>query len=150
MLRASLLFLALAGAANAGPVYYRSDANRKADLPFSDAVRAGGLVYLNNQIAVTAGGTVLTPGGVPAELRDIMSKIDIVLAAAGLTRADLVSCLVGLKDMDDLHALNEEWPKYFAPDRRPARNVIGAKALPFGASVTVQCVAAARDKGMRR
>lgn len=122
--------------------YYRSETTTTANLPFSDAVRAGDLLYLNNQIGNRPGQGVLADGGFKGQFAQILENIDGVLAANGLTRADIVMCTVALTDMADWGELNQIWLTSFSANRLPARNAIGTTGLPLGAVVGVQCNAA--------
>lgn len=122
--------------------YYRSRTTKGAKLPFSDAVRAGNLLYLNNQIGNRPGEGVLVAGGFREQFAQIIQNIDGSLKANGLARADVVMCTVTLTDMTDWSELNHLWAENFADNRLPARNVIGTTGLPLGAVVGVQCIAA--------
>lgn len=129
-------------------LYYRSEITTALRLPFSDAVRVGNLVYINNQIGNRPGEGFLAQGGFTAQFAQIIRNMDSLLEAMGLSRADIVMCTVTLTDMADWAELNRLWYANFSESRLPARNVIGATALPLGAAVGVQCTAAySSDKG---
>jgi 2-iminobutanoate/2-iminopropanoate deaminase len=121
--------------------YYRSATSVAARLPFSDAVRVGDVLWLNNQIG-NVPGVAKVEGGLEAQLNQALHNIDAVLAAHGLTRRDLFHCTVTLADMNQWAALNQYWGGLFEPARLPARNVIGVSGLPLGALVGVECQAA--------
>ena len=122
--------------------YYRSETAKAAGLPFSDAVHVGDLLYLNNQIGNRPGEGFLVDGGFKAQFAQIMRNIDRVLEANDLSRADIVMCTVAVTDLAVWSELNRLWLTNFSDSRLPARNVIGVTALPLGASVGVQCIAA--------
>jgi reactive intermediate/imine deaminase len=136
-----------AGASVAAPedgqvAYHRSATSISAHLPFSDAVRVGRVLYLNNQIGNTPGTPRVVDGGLEAQTRQAMANIDAVLAANGLKRRDLFRCTVTLSDMGQWSELNRIWGGLFEPDRLPVRNVIGVTGLPLNALVGIECQAA--------
>lgn len=128
--------------ASSSELYYQSETTKTAGLPFSDAVHVGDLLYLNNQIGNRPGEGFLLDGGFKAQFSQIMSNIDGVLEANDLSRADIVMCTVTVTDLSVWNELNRLWLANFPDNRLPARNVIGVTALPLGATVGVQCVAA--------
>ncbi|HXC56269.1 MAG TPA: Rid family hydrolase [Rhizomicrobium sp.] len=79
--------------------FINSDAARAANLPFSLAVRAGGVLYLSGAIGNIAGKMELVPGGIEAESRQMMVNIAAVLQQAGSGFAHVVKCVVYLADM---------------------------------------------------
>ena len=123
-------------------LYYRSETTKAAGLPFSDAVHVGDLLYLNNQIGNRPGDGFLVDSGFKAQFAQIMRNIDGVLEANDLSRADIAMCTVTVTDLAVWSELNRLWIANFSDNRLPARNVIGVTALPLGAAVGGQCVAA--------
>ena len=116
-----------------------SRGNRDLGLPFSDAVRVGGMLVLSGQIGNLPGRFELAPGGVEGETRQMMDNIAHVLDAAGRSFDDIFKCLVMLADMDDWAAFNGVYVSYFRPDRLPARSAFAARALALGARVEMEC-----------
>ncbi len=104
--------------------------------PYSPAVWAGNTLYLSGQIGIDPATGQLAPGGFEAEARRALDNCRTVLAAAGLSLADVVQVQVFLADMADYAALNAVYAPYF-PSRPPARAAIGVAALPRGARVEV-------------
>ena len=115
-----------------------------ATLPFSEAVRVGGTLYLSGQIGVVPGTLDLVPGGIEEEARQTMENIRTSLQAHGYTMRDVVKCTVMLADMSEWAAFNEVYRTFFA-GRYPARSALGANGLALGARVEVECIAA-RDE----
>ncbi|MCM2268887.1 MAG: Rid family hydrolase [Thermoanaerobaculia bacterium] len=113
------------------------------DLPFSEAVRVGDVVFLSGQIGVVPGQRELVPGGLAAEAKQTMENIRATLAGIGLGMGDLVKCTVMLDDMAEWGAFNEVYRTFFT-GRFPARSAFGADGLALGARVEVECIAAAR------
>jgi reactive intermediate/imine deaminase len=110
-----------------------------ANLPFSPAVRAGGVLYLSGCIGNTAGKLELVSGGIEAESRQMMENLAAVLKAAGSGFDRIVKCTVYLADMAEWGVFNEVYTTYFKPGRFPARTAIGAHQLILGARVEMEC-----------
>ena len=109
--------------------------------PFSAAVRAGGFVFLSGQIALDPTSGKLIAGDVAAQTEQIFRNINAVLDAAGKSFADVVKTNVFLTNMKDFAAMNAVYERHFeAPF--PARTTIAAAALPLGAAVEIEVVAA--------
>jgi 2-iminobutanoate/2-iminopropanoate deaminase len=113
------------------------------NLPFSEAVRVDGTLYLSGQIGVIPGTMELVEGGMAAEARQTLDNIRITLQAHGHDMSDVVKCTVMLADMGEWGAFNEIYAEYFSPPY-PARSAFGANGLALGARLEVECIAAAR------
>lgn len=111
--------------------------------PYSPAIRAGNLVFLSGQVGLRPGTRELAAGGIVGETEQALENVRTVLAAAGLTPADIVKCTVFLADMRDYGAMNTVYSRFFdsAP---PARSAVGVNGLPLGARVEVECIARIR------
>ncbi|WP_234555318.1 RidA family protein [Thermus caliditerrae] len=111
----------------------------KAIGPYSQAVRAGGLVFVSGQISLRPDGT-LVEGDIRAQTEQVMENLKAVLEAAGSSLARVVQTACFLADMEDFPAFNEVYARYFqAP--YPARATVAVKALPKGVRVEVACIA---------
>ena len=110
-------------------------------LPFSEAVKVNGTVYLSGQLGNIPGSMKLAPGGIREEARQTMDNIKAVLGAHGYTMKNLVKCTVMLADMAEWPAFNEIYRTYFEPPY-PARSAFAANGLALGARVEVDCIAA--------
>ena len=122
--------------------YFRKPGSR---LPFSPAVRVGDVVYLSGQIGATADGKI--PEGIEAQARAAMDNLKESAALAGVTMDDVFKCLVMLDDMSQWTAFNRVYVTYFDPQRLPARSAFGADGLALGATLEVECMAVARQRG---
>lgn len=111
--------------------------------PYSQAVRVGDWVFLSGQIGLVAQTGELAPGGVAAEVEQVMRNLGAVLAAADLDFADVVRTTIYLVDMADFAAVNEIYGRFVAAPF-PARATVGVAALPRGARVEIEAVAVAR------
>lgn len=108
-------------------------------LPFSSAIRAGGMIYLSGQIG-NIPGTRELPDGAAAQTRQAMENIKAVLEAAGASLYDVVKCTVFLDNMADYGPMNEVYASYWK-DAPPARSAFGADGLALGALLEIECLA---------
>lgn len=115
------------------------------DLPFSEAVRVDGTLYLSGMVGVVPGTDTLVAGGIGPETRRTMRNIRAVLRAHGSSLSRVVKCTVFLDDIGEWEAFNEIYRGFFA-DPYPARSALGADGLALGARVEVECLAAAGDE----
>lgn len=141
--------LAAAGCASPAPSPARPAPDylpdtRGGNLPFSDSVRAGDLVFLSGEIGTAPGpgAPTLVPGGIGPETRRTMENVKAKLARRGLTMDDVVKCTAFLADMKDWPAFNEIYRTYFVK-HLPVRSALGASGLALGAKVEVECTAVA-------
>ena len=111
------------------------------NLPFSEAVRAGNILYLSGQIGIVPGTKKLVEGGIREEARQTMENIKTSLEANGYAMTDVVKCTVMLADISEWGSFNEVYKLFFA-GRYPARSALGANGLALGARVEVECIAA--------
>lgn len=108
--------------------------------PFSQAVRAGGFIFLSGQVAQAPTTGKLIAGDVTAQTEQIFKNLHAVLRAAGKSFADVVRVGVFLSDMKDFSQMNAVYERQFeAP--YPARTTIAISALPLGAAVEIELVA---------
>ena len=108
--------------------------------PYSQAVRAGGFLFLSGQVALDPATGQLVEGDVVAHTRQIMANLKGVLAAAGLSLADVVKTTIFLTDMGDFGAVNGVYGEYFSSDP-PARSCVQVAALPLGVPIEIEMIA---------
>ena len=111
----------------------------KAIGPYSQAIAAGGTVYLSGQIGLDPATTQLVQGGVEAEARRVFANLAAVAEAAGSSLAAAVRVTIYLKDFADFATVNTIMQEFFA-EPYPARVTIAAAALPRGAAIEVDCI----------
>jgi 2-iminobutanoate/2-iminopropanoate deaminase len=111
------------------------------NLPFSEAVRVGGTLYLSGQIGLVPGTMKLVEGGIKEEARQTMENIKMSLEANSYAMSDVVKCTVMLADISEWATFNGVYRTFF-PGRYPARSALGANGLAMGARVEVECIAA--------
>jgi 2-iminobutanoate/2-iminopropanoate deaminase len=109
--------------------------------PYSQGLISGGLLFCSGQIALDPGTGELIEGGVEAQTERVLENLVAVLAAAKMGLENVVKTTVYLADMDDFPAMNEVYARYLG-ERAPARTTIQAGALPKGARVEIDVVAA--------
>lgn len=114
------------------------------ELPFSEAVRVGDMLYLSGQVGNRPGELAVVPGGLAAEARQVMDNIRAVLERHGAGMEDIVKCTVMIDDIDQWGDFNEVYVTYF-PGPKPARSAFGADGLALGAALEVECWAHVGD-----
>ena len=127
------------------PQYHTLPERRALGLPYSDAVRAGDLLYLAGTVGADPATRKLVAGGVEAETRQALENIGANLRAHGSSMGRVVKCTVFLADIADFERMNGVYRKYF-PANKPARTTVGVAALPLGARVEIECIAAANAR----
>jgi 2-iminobutanoate/2-iminopropanoate deaminase len=112
----------------------------KAIGPYSQAVRAGQLLFASGQIPTDPATGALVEGDVAAQTRRVFDNLSAVLNAANLSFASVVRTTVFLADMNDFAAMNEVYGKYFS-EPYPARATVQVARLPKDARVEVDLIA---------
>ncbi len=120
-----------------------TDKAPKAIGPYSQAVKAGGLVFLSGQIPLDPESGEMVSGNIEAQTERVMDNIAAVLAAAGLGFGDVVKSTIYLADLADFAVVNTVYGRRF-PAEPPARSTVEVKGLPRGAGVEIEVVAVAR------
>lgn len=142
-----LLMAAAAALLGAGPAAAQADvdfypgAAEALDLPFSEAVRVGDLVFLAGQVGTSPDTGALVEGGIGPETRQMIENIGRILRANDLDFGDVVKCTVMLDDIGEWAAFNAVYREYFTRPY-PARSAFGADGLALGARVEMECIAA--------
>ena len=112
----------------------------KAIGPYSQAVRAGQLLFLSGQVALDPATGQMVEGGVTEQTRRVFENLGAVLTAAGRSFADVVRTTVFLADMNDFAAMNEVYGQYFK-EPYPARATVQVARLPRDARVEIDLIA---------
>ena len=108
--------------------------------PYSQAVRAGALLFVSGQIALDPETGAMVEGGVAAETHRVLRNLAAILDAAGSSLDRVVRTTVYLADMDEFPVMNEVYATYFAAPA-PARATIEAARLPRDARVEIDLIA---------
>lgn len=109
--------------------------------PYSQAIEVNGFVYASGQLPIDPATGAFPEGGVKEQTRQSILNVKAILEEAGLALSNVVKTTVYLADMGDFVAMNEVYSQFFAQPF-PARSAIAVKALPKGALVEVEVVAA--------
>ena len=112
----------------------------KAVGPYSQAIRAGGLLFVAGQIPLDAAGNMVE-GDVARQARQVLDNVGAILTTAGLTMTDVVRTTVFLADMNDLAAMNQVYGTYFA-EPYPARATVQVARLPRDVRIEIEVIAA--------
>lgn len=109
--------------------------------PYSQAIEVNGFVYASGQLPIDPATEAFPEGGVQEQTRQSLLNVKAILEEAGLTLANVVKTTVYLADMGDFAAMNEIYSQFFSQPF-PARSAVAVKALPKGALVEVEVIAA--------
>jgi 2-iminobutanoate/2-iminopropanoate deaminase len=107
--------------------------------PYSQAIGAGGMVFLSGQVGLDPETGQLVAGGFEAEARRVFANLAAVAEAAGSSLASAVRVTVYLTDFGQFAVANRVMQEYFR-EPYPARVTIGVASLPRGALIEVDCI----------
>jgi 2-iminobutanoate/2-iminopropanoate deaminase len=108
--------------------------------PYSQAVRAGSLLFVSGQIPIDPSTGTLVSGDIAAQTNRVLQNITEILKAAGASLEHVVRTTVYLADMNDFAAMNEVYAGYFSSPA-PARSTVQAARLPKDARVEIDVIA---------
>src|ERR1043166_2151352 len=112
--------------------------------PYSQALRSGGFLFCSGQIPLDPKSGQIISGDIAAQTRRVMDNIAGVLRAEGLTFDSVVKTTIFLSDIGDFQSVNETYGSYFKQNP-PARSTVQVSALPKGANVEIEVIAATGD-----
>jgi len=112
--------------------------------PYSQAVADGPYVFTSGQIGLDPLSGQLVGDDAAEQTRQVMANLAAVLAAAGLSFADVVKTTIFLIDMNDFAAVNQVYAESFEGAPPPARSTVAVAALPRGARVEIEAIALRR------
>ena len=141
---ATLLIFTGSIAAATPPEFFPAPALQGKPAPFSQAVRAGDILFLSGQIGVGPDGKL--PESFEGQAKQTMENIGGLLKSRGLGWGDVFKCTVFIADMKNWPAFNAVYVPYFAPGKLPARSAVGANGLALGAQLELECMAYAGKK----
>ena len=114
----------------------------KAIGPYSQAIRANGLVFTSGQVAIDPATQQVISGDVAAQTDRVMKNITGILEASGTSLDKVLRCTVFLKNMNDFAAMNEVYGRYFKQNP-PARSTVEVARLPKDVLVEIDTIALA-------
>lgn len=110
--------------------------------PYSQAIKAAGLVFVAGEKGIDPKTTEMVPGGIVAETRQTLENVRGILEAAGSSLDKAVATFVFMTDLTDFEKMNEVYAEYFPTDP-PGRTTVEVKALPADAHVEITVFAVA-------
>jgi 2-iminobutanoate/2-iminopropanoate deaminase len=108
--------------------------------PYSQAIKAGGFVFVSGQIPIDPVTGEFVAGGIAEQTERVLTNLSAVLEAAGCNLGQVVKTTVFLADMGEFAAMNEVYGRFFG-DLPPARATVAAAGLPRNARVEIEAVA---------
>jgi 2-iminobutanoate/2-iminopropanoate deaminase len=108
--------------------------------PYSQAIRAGNLLFCSGQIPIDPSTGEFVSGGVAEQTEQVMRNLSAVLSAGQSSLSQVVKTTVFLADMDDFTAMNEVYGRFFG-ENPPARATVQAARLPRDAKVEIEVIA---------
>jgi 2-iminobutanoate/2-iminopropanoate deaminase len=108
--------------------------------PYSQAIKANGLVFVSGQLSLRPGEKELAPGAIGEQTEQVFANLAAILAAAGTSLDKLVKTTVFLQSLDDFPGMNEVYARYVG-STPPARSTVEVAKLPSGALVEIEAIA---------
>ncbi|MCW2965772.1 MAG: endoribonuclease [Actinomycetia bacterium] len=108
--------------------------------PYSQAIKAGGFVFVSGQLALVPGQKDLMGGEIGAQTEQVFANLRAILEEAGSSLGQLVKTTVFLQNLDDFAGMNEVYAKHVG-STPPARSTVEVAKLPSGALVEIEAIA---------
>ena len=108
--------------------------------PYSQAIHAGGLVFVSGQIPINPSTGELVLDDIKTETKQVMENIKAILTEAGIDFSNIVKTSIFLIDMQNFAQVNEVYGTYFK-DHFPARETLQVSGLPKGVNVEISVTA---------
>ena len=108
--------------------------------PYSQAIKAGGFVFVSGQLALLPGQKELMGGEIAAQTEQVFANLRAILEDAGSSLDQLVKTTVFLQNLDDFAGMNEVYAKHVG-STPPARSTVEVAKLPSGALVEIEAIA---------
>jgi 2-iminobutanoate/2-iminopropanoate deaminase len=118
-----------------------TDHGPKAIGPYSQAIKANGLVFISGQIALDPSTQKMVEGDIARQTERVLENLKGIVEAAGSSLSRTLKTTVYLADLADFAAMNEIYARYF-PERPPARSTVQVARLPRDARVEIDLIAA--------
>ena len=110
--------------------------------PYSQAIKANGLVFVSGQLALRPGEKELVPGGIAEQTEQVFANLRAILEASGSSLDRIVKTTVFLQSLDDFAAMNDVYARHVG-NVPPARSTVEVAKLPSGALVEIEAIALA-------
>jgi 2-iminobutanoate/2-iminopropanoate deaminase len=108
--------------------------------PYSQAVKAGNMLFVSGQIGIDPKVSVVVAGGIEEQTLQVMKNLGEVLKAAGMNYSNVVKTTCYLSDMESFKAFNAVYADFFS-ELAPARATVAVKTLPLNVLVEVDAIA---------
>lgn len=108
--------------------------------PYSQAIKAGHMLFVSGQIAIQKSSGQLVTGNITDEAYQVMKNLEEVLTAAHMDFTHVVKTTIFLKDMNNFPKVNEVYGSFF-PSHPPARETVEVSRLPKDVNVEISCIA---------
>ena len=108
--------------------------------PYSQAIKANGLVFVSGQLSLRPGEKELAGGSITEQTEQVFANLRAILEAAGTSLDKLVKTTVFLQDLADFPGMNEVYSKHVGTTP-PARSTVEVAKLPSGALVEIEAIA---------
>lgn len=112
--------------------------------PYSQAILAGGFLFISGQVAIDPTTGRLSEGGAGEQTAAIMENVKMILEAGGGELSDVVKTTIFLTNMADFPEVNQVYGRFFQGDP-PARSTVQVAALPLGARLEIEMIACCAD-----
>jgi len=119
-----------------------TDQAPKAIGPYSQAIRAAGMIFTSGQVAIDPASQQVITGDIAAQTERVLKNLAAVLQASGSSLNKVLRCTVFLKNMGDFAAMNEVYGRYFT-QAPPARSTVEVARLPKDLLVEIDVIALA-------
>jgi 2-iminobutanoate/2-iminopropanoate deaminase len=110
--------------------------------PYVQALSHGGLLFVSGQSPLDPGSGALVEGGIESQTERVIANLRAVLEAGGSSLDRVLRTTVYLTDLSLFARVNEVYGRHFCGDPRPARVTLQAAALPLGAQIEIDAIAA--------
>ena len=110
--------------------------------PYSQAIVAGGLVFVSGQLSLKPGDTALSAGSIEEQTEQVFANLRAILEEAGSALDRLVKTTVFLQNLDDFQGMNSVYARHVGSSP-PARSTVEVARLPSGALVEIEAIALA-------
>jgi len=110
--------------------------------PYSQAIVAGGLVFVSGQLSLKPGDTALSAGSIEEQTEQVFANLRAILGEAGSALDRLVKTTVFLQNLDDFQGMNSVYARHVGSSP-PARSTVEVARLPSGALVEIEAIALA-------
>ena len=111
--------------------------------PYSQAVRAGDLIFISGQVPIDPATSQVVGDDVAAQTEQVLKNLAAILEAAGASLGQVLKTTVYLRDLNDFGKMNEVYARFFS-EQPPARATVQVARLPRDVSVEIEVIAAAQ------